>query len=346
MFDGIYVYKDTTVTSSNMKILNSHFMGEFSDSENECCAIKLDGLDNELSELTIDCFKKGIYLNGAGNMLTNIHATTVFNPDNELTKEIFENTIGFHIAGTNYLTQCYSDTFCKGFQIDGTGNVSLTNCSTYYYTNTPDSSSIAVCCSDSSPNLSITNCNFKLPTTGTNKYYSFTSYFENNVNAYCNLKLINNYTPYNPSVPENDIAYCLQTNNITGIRPYYDGVNSEGGKYYPLAILKKSNNFYRFTISNEGDLAYDVMLRYGSDNTILKTEKIYSWDRTYDLVIINEYTENGNTFGILAIKPSSNVVAKYSLSNISIHGNNAIYAYKHNSLIPITVNTTQLTETL
>lgn len=343
---GIYIVRDTTnnVGSSNTKILNCHFMGLWSDTNTT--AIYSEAGDNEIDQVVIDCCKVGI-VSGGGDLISNVHVTVMFNPFIPLTSTMFNSTIGFHIKGTAFLTNCYADTCATGFLIDTNDNVSLTNCNTFYYTSVENCTINCVKCVTAYPQLLISNSNFLVANQGNNSYLSLNDrYAINHITCDNKIKLININTDKSSTVRDNDLIYSLQLNKETGITPYYLDSTLEANKFYPLCTLLKSNNYYEFTISNDGDMSYEIKLRYSDLPSFIETNKIYGYSTTYDLAIINEYTDNDNTYGILAIKPSANTSSNISLSNITNNNNINMLGHKYNSPVEITATSTIVSTTL
>ena len=304
----------------NLHINNCYFQG-LSSNESNSTAIVINSTDNDIRNITIDRTKKGITVNGWGNNFINIHATAMFT--NTPSSSQRNDTICFECNNTNSwnsFNNCYSDTYAIGFKVNGS-MLYLTECKTYWYYS--DSNTIYNCVLVNNFNEEVTkldmiNCDFNLPSQGSNKHISCSSdgYTDND-----NFSFVNCNFNVNDTIPKDDPAYCVQVNNKTS-------VNCDKQDYTPMA--QNQNVFYPIAILKGNISVFDYNIQYAWDGYSKVYHTLTSW-----LSNINIKTGNGfylsvidknGTYYLCVSTDIASAHKNFVLNNISNNRNCKIFA--------------------
>lgn len=236
--------------SGDLKVENCYFLG-LSSNESNSVGMRIHSSDNEFVNIRIDRTKKAIECTGWGNYFSNIHCTAMFT--GSPTYDERNATICFDCQNNNSFNsfiECYNDTYATGFKSAG-GSMYLTNCINYWYYS--DANTIYNCVhftsmSELTTFLKMVNCNFNLPSNGTNTHIKLpiSTYLNNG-----NVDLVNCNFNYNSTLSYKDPAFCVQANNLTAINCDvldHTLLDQNQNVFYPIAIIDGSASVFDYNV--------------------------------------------------------------------------------------------------
>lgn len=310
---GIYLNQDAYYSSVSANIQNVNITGKNSGSSNPSTAIYTNGHDSKFFNIAIEGTKIGMDLQSAGNYVNTVHPVAQFGENNQFTTAQFNATVAFRINGDdNTLTNCYADTYGRGFDIHSRMNTTLNNCFTYWWQSPNDADTYCVHFNDVyDPYAIIVNCNFRVAGHGTKHiiYHPSGTHFS--------IQLCNN--TYGSSSDGYDLAYNSSLNKKNTVVPFVaPATQLATNSYFLLGYIERGNfTETSFDISN-GSTKYHINIVYVAAGATIYKGNIYGSTFDVDLVIGDPVTVSGKTYAKVYIKTKSAATwSQYSLTNVT-----------------------------
>ncbi len=332
---GLYLSLNQRYTSGDVKVSYCDF---FRKDSNQGTAIKIDSYDNEIVHIRIDGCQIGIKMTGGFQTFDDIHCTALYN--SQSTDDLKNTTIGFLFTqGSAVLSNCYADTYARGFEFDNdNGNYFLTNCCVYYYDAFSENSETSAIYIGERKQayISITNSKFNSALKGDCAFIRFNHASDYRyMIANDNIHLSNNkFNNTNNLVNYDDPAYCLQLNNNSEITPYYSGQTFDLNSYYYLCSFILSTTLNSPIIRIRNGIVFDATIKIRNSNTIEVIDKYNSYIRTWTFVMVKKRTitfSNDSSIDVydLYAQVGNNALTNDVNTNISIDSSNVpIFSYR------------------
>ena len=126
VFVGLHIKRGANNNSSDCDIVDVNIVGNRKPGST---GVLIESCDNTLANMRIADMQIGVWLNGSGNLMTNLHPLYT-NPGDQ-----YAESVGFHDFGfDNSYNRCYSDHFSTGFRFDAkSGGTVLDACIAFWY---------------------------------------------------------------------------------------------------------------------------------------------------------------------------------------------------------------------
>ena len=308
---GIYLDRGTIDSmSTDARLFNISISGNGADINPDAVGLYIYGSDNEIDELRIQNIKKGIYCNGGGDFLDNVHITGSYSK-NDITPEEYNDTIGIEVYSTIFCNNIYVDTMAQSVVLrDGAFNCN--NFFTFYW-KTNENFVNTILKYYTVVDTLINNMTINFPTIGINKGIDITNIpndrerssftYRNQVYIQNNIKIFNRDTlnPY-------DLLLCLQLrhkyNYTEPVFPFTWNLHMAQNEYYKILGLKEG--LYRLKIFNNDDQIIEATVQ-AADNGSITVQNLanISHPNEYILHLIKSDVINGIKYYMLAFSTTA-----------------------------------------
>lgn len=308
---GIYLDRGTIDSSStDARLFNISISGNGADINPDAVGLYIYGADNEIDELRIQNIKKGIYCNGGGDLLDNVHITGSYSK-NDITPEEYNDTIGIELYSTIFCNNIYIDTMAQAVVL----HAGVFNCNNFftYYWKTNENYINTILKYYTTVETSINNMVINFPKIGINKGIDITNIpydrerdsftYRNQVYIQNNLFILNRET-----LDQYDLLLCLQLrhkyNYTEPVWPHTWNLPMAQNAYYKILGLKEG--LYRLKIFNNDDQIIEATVNANDSGSItVQNLANIAHQNEYTLHLIKSEEINGLKYYMLAFSSSS-----------------------------------------